>query len=65
MVEYIRDIPEERIDINNTEAIATLFHLPTAVVLTAPHIRRIESRKGGPPAGLAIFGDEEEIEKFK
>ena len=49
----------------NTEAIATLFHLPTAVVLTAPHIRRIESRKGGPPAGLAIFGNEEEIEKFK
>jgi len=49
----------------NVEGLATLFHPPTSVVLTAPHIRRVESRKTGPPAGLAIFGEEGEIEKYK
>ncbi|MEK9194340.1 MAG: hypothetical protein AAB884_00855 [Patescibacteria group bacterium] len=49
----------------NVEGIATLFHPPTAAVLTAPHIKRLESRKAGPPSGLAIFGEEEEIEKYK
>jgi len=49
----------------NTRSLATLFHPPTYLVLTAPHIKRMESRKTGPPAGLAIYGDEEEIEKFK
>lgn len=48
----------------NTEAVATLFHPPTEFVLTAPHIKRVESRKAGPPAGLAIFGEEEVIEKY-
>ncbi|MFA6131417.1 MAG: hypothetical protein WC730_04140, partial [Patescibacteria group bacterium] len=48
----------------NTEGVASLFHPPTAMVLTAPHIHRIESKKAGPPAGLAIFGDEEAIERF-
>ena len=48
----------------NTESLATLFHPPTRIVLTAPHMVRVESRKTGPPAGLAIFGDEEKIEKF-
>lgn len=47
-----------------TEELATLFHPPTAVVLTAPHMKRIESRKAGPPAGMAIFGDERDIEKY-
>jgi hypothetical protein len=49
----------------NTKCLATLFHPPTAVVLTAPHIKRVESRRAGPPAGLAIFGEEGEIERFK
>ena len=49
----------------NVEGIATLFHPPTAVVLTAPHVKRVESRKVGPPAGLPIFGEEEELEKYK
>lgn len=49
----------------NTECLATLFHLPTETVLTTPHIKRVESRKASPPAGLSIFGDEEEIEKFR
>lgn len=47
------------------KGIATIFHPPTAVVLTAPHIRRTESRRAGPPAGLAIFGEEDEIKRFK
>jgi len=48
-----------------TKCLATLFHPPTAVVLTAPHVKRVESRKGGPPAGLAIYGeDEEEVRRL-
>ncbi len=49
----------------NVEGIATLFHPPTIAVLTAPHMKRVESRKTGPPSGLAIFGEEEEIGKYK
>lgn len=48
-----------------TEGLATIFHPPTYLVLTAPHVPRVESRKGSPPAGLAIFGDESAIEQFK
>ncbi|MFH0806732.1 MAG: hypothetical protein V1885_03355 [Candidatus Brennerbacteria bacterium] len=48
----------------NTKSVATLFHPPTSVVLTAPHIKRVESRRAGPPAGLAIFGEEKDIERF-
>ncbi len=47
------------------EAVATIFHPPTSVVLTAPHLKRVESRKSGLPAGLQIFGGESEIEKFQ
>lgn len=49
----------------NTECLATLFHPPTYLVLTAPHVRRVTSRKTGPPAGVAIFGEEKEIEKYE
>lgn len=49
----------------NVECLATLFHPPTVAVLTAPHVKRIDSRKAGPPAGLAIFGDDKELEKFR
>lgn len=48
-----------------TKCLATLFHPPTNFVLTAPHIRRMESRKVGAPAGLAIYGGEEELQKFQ
>jgi hypothetical protein len=48
----------------NLESLASLFHLPTGVVLTAPHLPRMESRKTGPPAGLPIYGDEEDIKKY-
>lgn len=49
----------------NTECLATLYHPPTFLALTGPHIKRVESRKGGPPSGLAIFGGEENVEKLK
>lgn len=48
----------------NTEALATLFHPPTEFVLTAPHLQRVESRKAGAPAGLAIYAEEDAIDKF-
>jgi hypothetical protein len=48
----------------NVEGLATIFHLPPAIVLTAPHIERLESRKAGPSAGLSIFGKEEDLERF-
>ncbi|MEK7138148.1 MAG: hypothetical protein AAB787_01435, partial [Patescibacteria group bacterium] len=48
----------------NIESIATLFHPPSHFALTAPHIKRVESRKAGPPAGLPIYGEESGIDKF-
>ena len=49
----------------NVEVIATMFHPPQRYVLTAPHIRRSESKKAGPSAGLPIYGDEAALEKFQ
>lgn len=49
----------------SAEGLATIFHPPTIYVLTAPHIVRVESRKTGPPAGMAIYGEEKAIEGFK
>lgn len=48
----------------NVEGVATIYHLPPAIVLTSPHIQRMESKKAGPSAGLSIFGDEEELKRF-
>ncbi len=48
----------------NTESIASIFHPPTNLVLTAPHIKRMESKKASPSAGMSIFGDEKDIEMF-
>jgi len=48
----------------NTEELATIFHLPTNVVLTGPLIKRVEARKIGPPAGLPIYGESEEDKKL-
>ena len=48
-----------------TDELATIFHPAPTGVLTAPHMRRVESKKAGPPAGLDIFGEEDELEKFK
>jgi hypothetical protein len=49
----------------NTESFATIFHPPTVVVTTTPHTRQRESRRAGPPAGIPIFGSDEEIEKYQ
>lgn len=35
--------------------LATIYHIPAEGVLTAPHTKRAESKKMGPPAGLPIF----------
>ena len=53
-----------KLSVLTTESVATLFHPPTSMVLTAPHVKRSESKKTGPPAGLAIFGEEGEIQKY-
>lgn len=49
----------------SAEGIATLFHPPSFLVLTAPFIKRVESKRMGPPAGLQIFGKEEEVPGLK
>ncbi|MDR3581859.1 MAG: hypothetical protein P4L67_01125 [Candidatus Pacebacteria bacterium] len=49
----------------SSRSLATLFHPPTWLVLTAPHVKRVESKKAGPPAGLPIYGGEEEVEKYR
>lgn len=49
----------------STKSLATLFHVPSILVLTEPHLKHLESKKAGPPSGLAIFGGEEELEKYK
>lgn len=46
----------------NTEELATIYHLPTNVVLTGPLLKGVEARKIGPPAGLPIYGEEEKEE---
>src|SRR5207244_2896796 len=43
----------------NTESLASLFHPPSMLVVTAPHTQRVESKKMGAPAGLPIYGDEQ------
>jgi hypothetical protein len=48
----------------NTRSLATMWHPPTHAILTGPHIRRIQSKKAGPPAGIDIFGTDEDIERF-
>jgi hypothetical protein len=48
----------------STRSLATLWHPPTYRVLTGPHMRRVESKKAGPPAGIEIFGEDKEIERY-
>ncbi len=49
----------------NVESVATLFHPPTFAVMTAPHMKRTESRKAGPPAGLPLYGGGQSLERFQ
>jgi hypothetical protein len=48
-----------------TQSLATIFHPPMKMVVTTPHMKRVDSRKAGPPAGLAIFGEEGDVERFR
>ena len=48
-----------------SEGIATLFHPPSFLVLTAPFIKRLEAKRMGPPAGLPICGEESEVPGLK
>lgn len=49
----------------NTESLATLFHPPTKVVLTAPFTARVESKKAGAPSGLPIFAQEDVLKDYQ
>ena len=49
----------QKYSILNVEELATIFHPPSAAVLTQPLIKRVESRKLGPPAGLPIYKEGE------
>ncbi|MEK7193938.1 MAG: hypothetical protein AAB651_01105 [Patescibacteria group bacterium] len=46
-------IREEKFPILNTEELATIYHVP-AIMVEAPKLRRLEAKKGEPPAGLPI-----------
>jgi hypothetical protein len=48
----------------NSRSLASIWHPPTYRIMTGPHIRRVESRKQGPPAGVEIFGDEGALDRF-
>lgn len=50
----------------STEGMASLYHPPaSALVTTAPHTRRVESKKMGAPAGLPIYAEEDVLGRFK
>jgi hypothetical protein len=49
----------------NAKCLATVYHIPTSIVLTEPHLKHLEAKKAGPPSGLAIFGEEEELDRYK
>jgi hypothetical protein len=57
-------IPQS-VKVLNVEALATLYHYPTNLVLTAPIIQRVEAKKVGPPAGLPIFTESDKPLGFK
>lgn len=44
---------EEKFGVLTPEELATLYHFPSSVVMTA-RLPRLEAKKGGPPAGLPI-----------
>ena len=48
-----RWFPANQNSIMNTEELATIFHFPL-VSVGAPMLRRVETRKGEPPAHLPI-----------
>jgi len=48
-----------------SESLASLWHPPSNLVLTAPHTQRMESKKMGAPAGLPIYADDKVLDQFK
>jgi len=46
-------VKEEKFSVFTPEELATLYHFPITSV-EAPHLRRIETKRGGPPSGLPI-----------
>lgn len=48
----------------NIECLATIWHPPSYIALTAPHTQRVESKRVGPSASLPIYGSDEDIERF-
>jgi glycine hydroxymethyltransferase len=48
-----------------TRGMASLFHPPTNLIITAPHSQRVESKKQGAPAGLPIYADESVLDKYR
>jgi hypothetical protein len=65
MRNHIFGFDKSEVCILSSTVLATIFHPPMNVVLTAPHLRRSESKKAGPSSGLPIYGEEKSIEKFQ
>lgn len=38
--------------------LATIYHVPGELILSSPYLKRVESKRLGPPAGLPIFKEE-------
>ncbi|MFH1582369.1 MAG: hypothetical protein ABIA08_01250 [bacterium] len=53
-VNFPKPTPPKTLFIMNTEEIASLFHFPSKGAAPAPSVSRIESKKGGIPAGLPV-----------
>lgn len=52
----------------STDELATIYHPPSIAVLTGPILKRAESKTQGAPAGLPIFGADDEqaiMERFQ
>ena len=45
---------KEKFPVLNTEELATIYHFPSLTIET-PQLRRLETKKGGPPKGLPII----------
>jgi len=45
---------KEKFPVLNTEELATIYHFPSLTIET-PKLRRLETKKGGPPKGLPII----------
>jgi hypothetical protein len=39
--------------------LATIYHVPGELILSSPYLKRVESKRLGPPAGLPIFKEDE------